>query len=114
LKGNFYYVTNQISIQSNFVSGSRGAGIAFVDSERCIATNNTVIGLGYCITQLHTKNNIIRGNVCVGGRGLKKVDSIGLISDLEVNNDDLTSLVNGAGKLTGSLMVLFTFLVLNL
>lgn len=49
----------------------------------------------------------------MGGLGLKKVDSIGLISDLEVNDHDYGDNVNnGAGKLTGSLFVLVTFLVL--
>jgi hypothetical protein len=75
--------------------GNKGAGLAFVDSESSIATNNTVIGLGFCITQLNTKKNVIRGNTCVGGLGLKSVDSGDLISDIEVT-DRTPESINGA------------------
>lgn len=108
LQGSFYYVTNQITISSNYVQGNKGAGIAFVDSELSIATNNTVIGLGFCITQLNTKKNIVRGNTCVGGLGLKLVNSPDLVSDI-VATTTLDS-ANGAyqSSVFVGLVILFT------
>jgi parallel beta-helix repeat protein len=87
-EGTFLYVTNRITVSDNVVVGSKGSGIAFVETVQCSVLKNTITGSGYCILQTSTINSVARANRCIGGKGLKSVNNTGFVSDLNDNDID--------------------------
>ncbi len=62
-------------------------------TKRVSVTQNTVQGIGHCISAAHAVDTMIKGNKCIGGMGLKSYNNTNLISDLN-NAEALNSAEN--------------------
>jgi parallel beta-helix repeat protein len=87
LRGDYLYLTNNINVTGNTISGSKGAGITFSQASKSIASLNTITGIGFCLSVLSSTDITIDKNTCVDGLGLKNVNSTNVVSDILPNAD---------------------------